>query len=1285
MKKIILLFALITFLPLFSQQDTFTINWDGTKVLGSVNTRIELPGFQESEFGFDYDRGLTFVKQWESDRRVNENSIQITNILYSNMSRSQLKDLNVDLIPSQIVYKLVNSSARGSNYVYFELSPIINQNGNFKKVTSFTIKYDYASNVRGIGISARDISNSVLRSGSWYRFYVEQSGVHRISKGFLEGLGIDLNNIDPKTIKIFGNGGRMLPLLNSEPYPIDLQENAIQLVGEEDGEFDNEDHILFYAEGPINFNQESITHVNAFTDKSYYYVNISAGEGKRIVPLNQPTGTPDMNINTYSSYQHHEIDDFNIVKLGRRWFGNRFNIDNEQSFEFNFPDLITSEPINLRVFAAAISETPTTMDVSINGSNVTTFSFIGINDPILADGESFDGSVNSNSSTINIGLNYNNNGNPSALAYLDFISLEGTSQLNYSGVQFIFKNYEVAQATGVAQYSVSNASNVSEVWDITDIYNVRNVINVDADSNFSFTAAMGSQKEYIAVDPSDYYAPSRDTNVTVANQDLKGTLFEDSQGQFQDLDYIIVTRNDFVAQANRLADINRAQYGLTVKVLTLEQIYNEFSSGNPDVGAIRNMVKYVYDNASVPENRLKYLCLFGDASYDYKDRIARNTNIVPSWHAYSSFNLTNSFISDDFYGMMDDNEGSMLSSDRLDIAVGRVLAETPQRAKEVVDKVELYYQKESYGSWRNNFLVVSDDVDVYWEEVLQRTTNEIADEVTTEKPFINAIKVHSDSYIQEASAGGDRYPEVTKAMSDAIEVGALVVNYFGHGGEDGLAKERIFEQPDAQNLRNICKFNCFVTVTCEYTKFDNPDRPTAGEYTYWNKDGGAIGLITTTRQIFVTTGVTFNRTLSKYLFAYNSDEYPSMAESLRLTKIDPSVSNINQKRLVFFIGDPAMKLAFAKPNIRLSKINDVPIGQPTDTLKALSRIKIEGEVVDISGNLVIDYNGILSASIYDKNIDRQTLANDRTRQNQNGTGPIIKLDYKTLGEIIFRGQATIVNGLFTFEFVVPRDIGIPIDNGRISFYAKTENPLGDQAGVSTDILVGGINENAPEDNVGPTIQLYMNDENFVSGGITNESPTLLAKLEDENGMNTASGIGHDIVATIDGDETNPFVLNDYYETELDVYQRGTVSYAFRDLEPGIHTLTLKAWDVYNNSSTQEIQFVVYDKDQELVINNVLNYPNPFINYTEFWFNHNSSDALDVSVQVFTVSGKLVKTINGQTNASGKATSSLSRNLVWDGKDDFGDRIGKGVYVYKLTVRSNQLNKTVEKYEKLVIL
>ncbi|MEM1002845.1 MAG: type IX secretion system sortase PorU, partial [Bacteroidota bacterium] len=379
---------------------------------------------------------------------------------------------------------------------------------------------------------------------------------------------------------------------------------------------------------------------------------------------------------------------------------------------------------------------------------------------------------------------------------------------------------------------------------------------------------------------------------------------------------------------------------------------------------------------------------------------------------------------------------------------------------------------------------------------------------------------------------------------------------------------------------------------------------------------------------------------------------------------------------------PAMKLSFARPNIRLTSINDVPIGQATDTLKALSYTKIAGEVVNENGQILTDFNGILTATVFDKPIERQTLANDGTRDVNNN---LIKLDFRIPGETVFKGQATISNGTFDFDFIVPRDIGIPVGQGKVSFYAKQDNNLIDKAGHSFDINVGGINENADEDNEGPLINLFMNDENFVNGGITNSSPTLLAKLSDINGINTASGIGHDIVAILDGDETNPFVLNDFYQAEVDDYQNGVVTFPFRDIEPGLHTITFKAWDVYNNSNIAEIQFNVFNENDELVIDNVLNYPNPFVDYTEFWFNHNSSDQLDVSVQIFTISGKLVRTINGQTGAGSKSTSSLSRDIVWDGRDDFGDKIGKGTYIYKLKVKSNRLNKQVEKIQKLVIL
>lgn len=1278
MKKLLFSVVLISNIFCFSQQKSFELKWDGSRIMATESSSIEVPSFNKDNFRFGYDSGLKFYSQWKSNAYINENSVVIDNISLSTISTSELKGLNLETIPDQVSVKLKNATARGINYIYAEFSPIIRENGIYKRVNRLSISYGFQN--RDINRSTRAISNSVLNQGNWYRFYVEQTGVHRLSKSFLNNLGVS-SNVDPQTIKIYGQGGRMLPLENAVPYPFDLTENAIRFVGEQDGSMDNDDYILFYAVGPSGFNQESNTHNNIFTDKAYYYVNVSSGPGKRIAAYTEPLGNPDTTINTFHEYQFHEVDEFNIARLGRRWFGDRFDFDNEKSFEFDFPRIISSEPVRLKVFAAAAGEVSTSMQVNVNGQVVANFVFDPINDPILGYGASFNNFINNGSQNMSVNITYDNGGNPASLGYLDYISLEAVSNLSFDGEQFGFQNNDVAQLSGIGEYVISNASNIAEVWDVTDIFNVSAIANTDSDASMSFKANLGELRKYAAVVPSDYYDPKRESNSTLANQNIKGTILQDDQGQFQNLDYLIVAREDMLVQAERLAQINRDINGLTVKVLPLQLIYNEFSSGNPDVGAIRNLVKYIYDNVANPEEKIKYLCLFGDSSYDYKDRISNNTNIVPSWHSYDSFNLAQSFVSDDFFGMMDLNEGGMATSDKLDIAVGRILADTPQRAKELVDKIEDYYNTESYGSWRTNFITISDDVDESWEAILQGTTDNIGDTVTADKPFINVTKIHSDAFQQESTAGGERYPDVNKAIFDAMEVGALVVNYFGHGGEDGLARERIWDKNNVQELNNVCKLPCFVTVTCEYTKFDNPNRPTAGEFLYWNKEAGAISLITTTRQIFVSVGVAFNVILENYLFAIGSTDYPTMAEALRLTKNDPAISGILQRRLVFFMGDPAMKLAFPRPDVRLTEINDVSVDQTTDVLQALSYAKIEGEVIDEMGNVLTNYNGVLTATIYDKEIDRSTLGNDGTLEN----GELIILDYKTLGEVIFRGQATVQNGIFSIDFIVPRDISIPEGNGKISFYSKSENPLQDQAGSSFDIQIGGLNTNAPEDNEGPTISLFMNDENFVSGGITNQGPTLLAKLTDENGINTASGIGHDIVAILDGDETNPFKLNDYYLADVDDYQRGKVTYPFRDLEPGLHTLSLKAWDVYNNSSTAEIQFVVFDEKEELVIRNVLNYPNPFVNYTEFWFNHNSSAVLDVSIQIFTVSGKLVKTINGQTTGGSKVTSSLSKDLVWDGRDDFGEKIGKGVYVYKLTVESKQFNKKVEKFQKLVIL
>jgi hypothetical protein len=366
-----------------------------------------------------------------------------------------------------------------------------------------------------------------------------------------------------------------------------------------------------------------------------------------------------------------------------------------------------------------------------------------------------------------------------------------------------------------------------------------------------------------------------------------------------------------------------------------------------------------------------------------------------------------------------------------------------------------------------------------------------------------------------------------------------------------------------------------------------------------------------------------------------------------------------------------MELAVPRADVKLTHMNGVDITTSLDTIKALSNVTFNGIVTDPQGNLLTDYNGELSATVFDKEINRATLNNDNF-------GFVMEFD--ALESKIFRGRATVENGLFEFNFVAPRDLRIAYGKGKISFYS--DNNSIDKAGYNFDVTVGGINENAPEDNTGPQIELYMNDESFIDGGNTNESPLFLVILEDENGINTSiTAVDHDIVAILDGDQSNPFILNDFYQTELNDHTKGKVKYPFRNLETGLHTIELCAWDTYNNSSCATLSFVVVS-DSDMVLENVLNYPNPFVNYTEFWFNHNKpNESLEVQIQIFTVSGKLIKTINQTVQSTG----ALSRSISWNGLDDFGDKIGKGVYVYRLHVKSLVSNTKAEKYEKLVIL
>ena len=1248
----------------------FNLIWnDHSTLIFNSKHQITVP-LIENNF-VDSDNLPVFSTSFNVQKNAILHNYNIINVKYQNIPSNSAINIQKNKIPTQLKSNFNIGISRDKAKAILKITPLIYDGSQIKKVVSFTLEYQLTNQQNNLNKNSAPppvyTENSVLSSGTWFKFAVDTTGIFKIDKQFIEKLGINTNNLNPKNIRIYGNGGEMLEQLNSEFRYDDLQENSIFIEGEEDGSFDNNDYILFYAKGPHTWNYDKINvgltkhQTNIYSDKAFYFITTDQGLGKRISNSKSIELPANTDIINYHDFLFHEKEDKNLFANGQQWLGEDFSFEETQSFHFKFTDIDNEQDLFVRVRGLAISSTSSFMDVNLNGKNLMQLTFQGIpsNSLNLAIPSENIQSTQTNQENIEITLIYNNNGNPSAKAYLDYIEIMGTKELFSQDKQFSFRNLLTTNLSSIYKYQIKNGSNIFQIWDVSDSTNPKQINNESTQNDFTFKS-YGSEKpkEFIALNEGDFYNPEVLNESKVKNQNLH---------KLQDIDYLIITQEYLFSEANRLANYYKDKHNFNTQVVALNEIYTEFGSGSPDITAIRDFIRFLYLNASTPEKRIKYVCLFGDASFDFKDRITDNNNIVPAFQSFESFNLARGYVTDDYFGMMDDDEGNLIFSDQQDVATGRFPVTSVLEAKNAIDKTLSYYNTSSYGDWRNQITVIADDPDKPGEFILQQTVDHIAEDIKTNKPGFNIKKIYCDAYQQETSAGGERYPQVNIAIDNAIESGTLVVNYFGHGGVDGWANERILEVPQIQDWKNFKTLPLFITITCEFSRFDNPLRPSAGEYVFLNSQGGAADMITTTREIFISLGQFFNKKLSQILFEFNNENY-TISEALMHTKNE--FSSI-QRFFVYNFGDPAMNLAQAKPNIKITKMNGVDITQSQDTLKALKHITFEGIVTDESNNLLNDFNGEISTTVYDKALEKTTLDNDNFGKT---------MAFTSIESKIFRGRASVNNGHFSFEFIVPKDIRIAYGKSKLSFYADDKQT--DRSGFDFDIIIGGIDSNAPEDNIGPDIQLFLNDESFVDGSNTNSSPLLMASLDDVSGINTSiTAVDHDIIAVIDNDEANPIILNDYYQTELDDFTKGKVKYQLRNLEPGLHNIKFKCWDTYNNLSESTLNFVVVDNN-DLVLSKVLNYPNPFVNYTEFWFNHNKpNEILETQIQIFTISGKLIKTINQSIQTNG----TLSRDISWNGLDDFGNKIGKGVYIYKLKVRSSFSNISAEKIEKLVIL
>lgn len=1280
-----LFFLLLPFLGIAQEIVEIDLSWGekAAKVSYGSGHELDLPSLDKSHLG---ENGPIYIDYW--DRSVNQDvKLTVTDVSYEKAPKTDLNAIN-NLgweVPQEVQFKVKNIREREKSIAALELFPYVKKGATIERITSITFEKSTASANSLMKNGHVFAENSVLASGSgdWYKIKVQSDGVHRITYDFLKDIGIDIDNVNPEHINIYGNGFGKLPENNSEYRPDDLLKNAILIQGEGDGSFDPNDFILFYGRGPNKWEDVGSTGfrrtLNNYATYSAYYINVNPGESPKRIQNAVTTNQPETNtVTDYNSFAIHERELVNLIRGGQRWYGEEFDAQLSRSFSFNIPNLNPAAPVTVRSAMACKdgSSSGTNYQIRYNGTLLGSENMAQTAEDSWrrANFTTAPGTFTPSSGNFDLQVTFNR-ANPADKAYLDFIEINARSFLSFSGNQFQFRDKNSVGVGNVSLFEINNFPQGGKVWETTELANPKLVNGTTDGGTFSFKVETDSLRTFIGFNNSGYLTPSFDKKVE--HQNLHN---------LSSVDYLIVTNKLFLSQANRLAQLH-ANNGVTSHVVTLEKIYNEFSGGTQDPTAIKFFAKMFFDRAEGdPDEMAKYLLLFGDGTYDPLDRVPDNNYMCPVYHTVSSEGYISTLVSDDYFGFLDENE-AFSPSDVLDIAVGRLIATTPEHATDLVNKIEHYMKNGSsiysssgllcgedgfistQGDWRLRYTTIADD-----EEEGYFINNDLEpafEYVKANHPEMNPNKIYADAFQKVSTAGGERFPEVNRAIDRSIESGSILTCFVGHGGAAGAAQERIITIGQINDWTNIDKLTLFVSATCEFARIDDNEGVSAGEWMALNPIGGAIALMTTTRAVYFSTNSETTARFFENVFLRDADQMPrTFGEIITGTK-NQTPGGGNNKRSFMLLGDPALRIALPYEKVVLDSLNGSPITAVDDTLKALSKARLSGHLEDQFGNNLSSFNGIMQPSIYDKPQINNTLG-------QSSKSPVIAFEQQK--SVLYRGKVSVTNGVFDFDFIVPKDIDYSFGNGKASFYAYDENQ-NSAGGYDKSIIVGGIDTTGLDDNVGPQIELYLNDEDFVNGGLTNETPVLIASLFDDSGINTVgNGIGHDITVILDDKTDDAKVLNDFYESDLDTYQSGSLRYQFDELEPGLHTLTFKAWDVNNNSSEETLEFNVQEQ-REIALKHVLNYPNPFTTNTSFMFEHNQVCAsLETKIEIFTVTGRLVRTILQDVKTQGFRVE----GIAWNGKDDFGDQLAKGVYVYRVSVR-NPEGETAQEMQKLYLL
>jgi len=1146
------------------------------------------------------------------------------------------------------------------------------------------------------------VVESALSSGQIFRVSITSAGVYRIDRALLQSLGLTPDTIDPSSVQVYGNGGRPLEALAGTNRIDDLFELPVERSGAGDGRFDSADFVLFYASKPSGWGYEdgSFEHfVHPFSNDNAVFLKI--GSTGRDINESPAPGASSAPIFTSTEGRHFvDLEEFLWSRehgSGHDWMSRTIPAGGQRSIysdltlpgmmagtiQFDARVAIASNP---RATVAMISDgvvlgqrtapNPTQKGSEFNSASVTTFSFL---QPVTG-GQS-----------LNLTMQLLNQSNDPEAA-LDWVRI--TYEQNLVASEDLLQFSTRPNQTSEQRFQLDGFNSEPRVWDVTGGL---------THHAYQTQASSGDYIIHVPVidggsQPRDIIAFAEDAILSLESGQIRPVLNQNLHGLSNFPDFVIVTNEEFLNAANRLA-AHRTSDGLDVVVVTQEQVFNEFSGGVPDVRAIRDYMKFLYDRGGTNAQRPDYLLLFGDGHYDYR-RLSGFQNPLGNWifpfETEATTTTPASYTSDDYFGLLDDDEGMWPfisifseSEERLDIGIGRFPVQSASEAELMVDKVIAYDDPSTYGSWRTNYMAIADDgptglAGTEQQDDLHLTNIDQVTELITDQvyPQINMQKIYGETY-DRVFLNGFRQPDARKAILDGIDRGVLIFNYSGHGGPNGLAQEAIFTRDDAGQLTNGDMLPIVITATCSFGWWDLEDEQSGAEVMLLNPNGGAIALFTAVRLAYTSSSPTslnagLNRALNEKLFAPDAGGLPKrLGDVLRETK-NTNVGLQGNSRKFNLLGDPSMRIGIPPRPASVDLLKDVSLSSNTGQMKALDRVTIDGSIKTSTGVTDVNFNGTVSVAVFDA--ERQV--------------PLLvkrfspKPYFRQREDLLWRGDVKATAGQFRAEFVVPKDISYSDEPGRIAVYAQ--NNTYHATGFSENFLVGGTSDNPPDDAAGPDIRLFLNDSTFVDGGAVDGDPELIVKLFDESGINTVgTGVGHEMLLSLDEEDQSAVDIGSAFVAEENSFQRGEIRWNLSDLEAGSHSLSVRAWDVLNNSNTAELSFSVAN-DEVLNVTNVYNYPNPMNRETRFIFEHNQPPGTEAEVQIriYTLSGRPIRTIHSDEALPEGVLGSGPLQVYWDGKDDDLDRPATGVYLYRIKVAVENQNgerQVSEHVEKLAII